>query len=183
MTKEDLKKIREYIFKKDKNVKNGYCNLGYFVKGELKFFDITIKKEKQELTKHLEMEHKLDKIKDKINELQTKISKIKEEAYKVYDEINKDFDWQYHYDQIYFATNAENDKGGRDIVYMKEIKDGLLIGSNDLTYKYYEKPSKEILEEKKQRIYDQIVHKFMSESPDYLEYGYWRTKIYPNIRL
>ena len=46
-TEEDLKKVKDYICKKDEDIKDGHCKLGYVINGELKFFDITIEKEKQ----------------------------------------------------------------------------------------------------------------------------------------
>lgn len=123
------------------------------------------------------MTEKLDKIKSKIKELRTEISKAENEAFEIYDEIHKDIDWDYHYDQIYFSSNTENDTRGQDITYLKEIKDGIFINYDDNTYKYFEKPSKERFELVKDRIHNKILYKFMRENEDTLEWNYWKSKI------
>jgi hypothetical protein len=53
LTVEDLKKIREYVYKKSQNVEDDYCKLGYYIDGEFKFFDICIEKERLELEEYL----------------------------------------------------------------------------------------------------------------------------------
>jgi hypothetical protein len=172
------KEVREYVYKKQDNVKDGYCRLGYVIKGELKFFDITVEKEKQELENHLKMTQKLDKLK----ELKTKISKVENSVFKLYDELYKDIDWKHHYNQIYFSSNTENDTRGQDITYLKEIKDNLFINYDGRTYKYYEKPTKERLEKVKYRVENYIVNKFREECTDVLEYKYWSNKIMENMK-
>lgn len=53
LTKEDLKKIREYVYEKNHNVEDNYCKLGYYIDGEFRFFDVCIEKERQELGDYL----------------------------------------------------------------------------------------------------------------------------------
>ena len=53
LTLEDLKKLREYVYTKKQNLEDSYCKLGYYIGGEIRFFDVCIEKERQELEDYL----------------------------------------------------------------------------------------------------------------------------------
>lgn len=62
ITEEDLKKVKDYVYKKDSDGKDGYCILGIAGKDRVKILEEPIYKEKQDLDNYL-MERKLEDLK------------------------------------------------------------------------------------------------------------------------
>ena len=61
-TEEDLKKVKDYTYKKDSDEKDGYCILGIASKEGVKILEEPIYKEKQDLDIYL-MERKSEELK------------------------------------------------------------------------------------------------------------------------